>query len=108
MANFPMVPMTLVFDDYTTIICNGSRFIITADGDMRVEGSIKDAALGLIKYVIQAEFNEGTVSWELNKALRIEREDGEYYLECITPKRPVFWDELEKEFHRAAKMKAFW
>jgi len=108
MANFPMIPLTLDLDNATVILCNGSRLIINADGEIKVEGTIKDAALGLVKYVVQAEFSEGVVSWELNKALRIEREDGEYYLECITTKKPAFWDELEKEFHRTVKMKAFW
>jgi hypothetical protein len=108
MANFPMIPMTYQLDNVTLIIHNGTRFSIDSEGNMKVDGSVKDAAVGLIKYVVEAEFGGDVISWELNKAIRIEREDGQYYLECITAKRPTFWDELEKEFHRAVKMKAFW
>jgi hypothetical protein len=108
MANFPMIPMTHQLDNITLIIYNETKFSIDSEGGMKVEGSVKNAALGLIKYVVDTEFSEGVVSWELDKAIRIEREDGQFYLECITAKRPDFWDELEKEFHRANKMKAFW
>ena len=103
-----MIPMTLQLDIVTVIIHNGSRFSIDSEANMKIEGSVKDAALGLVKYVVEAEFGEDVVSWELNKAIRIEREDGQYYLECVAPNRPAFWDELEKEFYRVSKMKAFW
>jgi len=108
MANFPMIPMTWNLDDTTVIICNGSRLIIDKDGAVKVEGSIKDAALGLIKYVIQEEFSNGVISWELNHAVRIEYEDGHFSIEYVKPNKPAIWDELEREFYRAVKMKAFW
>lgn len=105
-----MIPMTLSYDDATVILCNGSRLTIDKYGNIKVEGSIKDVALGLVKYVVQPEFSEGVITWELNKALRIEQEDGKFYLEYVgpIPKKPPFWSELEKEFHRVAAMKAFW
>lgn len=108
MANFPMIPMTLDLDNVTVIICNGSRLLIDKDGKMAIEGSIKDAALGLVKYVVQTEFSDGCLSIEINHSLRIEREDGDFFIEYIKPNKPDFWDELEKEFYRAVKMKAFW
>lgn len=108
MANFPMIPMTLSLDDHTVIIHNGSRLIIDNRGEVKVEGSVKDAALGLVKYVIQNEFSDGVISWELNHAVRIEHEDGQFYIEYVKPNKPAIWDELEREFYRAVKMKAFW
>jgi hypothetical protein len=110
MANFPMgmIPVSWELDHATVIICNGSRLIIDEDGDVKVEGSVKNAALGLVKYVVQAEFSEGLISWELNHAVRIEREDGDFTIEYVKPKKPACWDELEREFYRAVKMKAFW
>lgn len=108
MANFPMIPMTLDLDNVTVIICNGSRLLIDKDGKIEVEGSVKDAALGIVKYVIQEEFSNGVISWELNHAIRIEYEDNEFTIEYVKPNKPACWDELEKEFYRAVKMKAFW
>lgn len=109
MANFPMIPMTLDMDNACVIICNGGRLIIGREGEVKVEGSIKDAALGLVKHVIQAEFNDGVISMDLNRTVRIERDlDGHFYIEYIKQNKPAFWDELEKEFYRLAKMKAFW
>jgi hypothetical protein len=107
MSNIPMIPMTFAIDDYTVIINNGSRLTITKEGDMWIDGSVKDAALGIIKYIIEPEFSDGVISWELNNALRIEYDD-QFTIEYIKPNKPACWDELEKEFYRIVKMKAFW
>lgn len=108
MSNIPMIPLTLDLDNITVIICNGSRLLIDREGQIVIEGSVKDAALGIVKYVIQEEFSNGVISWELNHAVRIEYEDGEFTIDYIKPKKPAIWDELEREFYRAVKMKAFW
>jgi hypothetical protein len=111
MANFPMVhllyPMTWSIEDTTTIICNGSRLIIDNEGDIKVEGSVKDAALGLIKYVVEAEYSPGLISWELNKAIRIEFDNG-FHIEYLKPNKPAVFDELAKEFYRIVKLRMFW
>lgn len=108
MANFPMIPMTLALDDCTTIIHNGSRLVITGDGEMFVEGRIKDAAVGLVKYVIWREYTPGLVSFELNKAVRIDLDKGITLKWIGDKKEPEFFAELVTEFKRTVKMKMFW
>jgi len=107
MANFPMVPMNWDFKDAIIIICNGSRLIIEQHGELRVEGSIKDAALGLVKYVVEAQWAPGLISWELNKVIRIEFDNG-FHIEYLKPNKPAIFDELAKEFHRIVRMRIFW
>lgn len=108
MANFPMIPMTWNLDNTTIILCNGTRFAIHADGNMIIEGKVKDAALGLVKYVIQNEYVRGINSWQINNALFIDFDETGWTIGCLSPEEPPFFAELAQEFHRTIKMKAFW
>jgi len=110
MANFPMgmIPVSWETDHKTTIICNGSRLIIGDKGDIKVEGAVKNAALGLVKCIIQGNFKDDLISWELNHAVRIERDGNDFTIEYLKPNKPACWAELEKEFYRVIKMKIFW
>lgn len=109
MANFPMGIIPVAWQPYnsTTIIHNGSRLAIHESGEMALDGNVKDAALGLVKYVVEREYFPGLVEIQLNKALSIDCENG-FSLSYIGEKKPEFWDELVREFDRAVKMKAFW
>lgn len=111
MANFPIanfsIPSTWSIDNSTAILCNGSRLAIHADGSIVLEGNVKDAALGLIKYVVDREWVPGLLEIQINKTISIECE-GDFKLCYIGKQKPEFWDELVREFNRAAKMKAFW
>jgi len=102
-----IIPTTWNLDNTTAILCNGGRLIIRSDGEMALEGSVKDAALGLIKYVVDRQCVPGLQEIQINKGLSIHYENG-LSIEYIGPKKPEFWDDLSREFNRVAKMKAFW
>lgn len=103
-----MIPMTWNLDDTTMIIHNGTRFAIHADGTMAIEGKIKDAALGLIKYIIQEEYVRGVTSWVLNNSLFIDFDETGWTIGCSSPEEPKFFAELAREFDKIIKMKVFW
>ncbi len=105
MANFPMVPMTWDLDNATFLEHEHGRLVIHRNEGMRLEGSVKDAALALMKYAT-SEFCQGCDSVILNDTLHIEYEDGIQF-SCAGDK-PPFWDELIKECDRIVRMRAFW
>jgi hypothetical protein len=74
---------------------------------MAIEGKVKDAALGLVKYVIQDDVREVT-SWQLNGALSIDFDSTGWTIGCLAPEEPPFFAELAHEFDRLIKMKVFW
>jgi hypothetical protein len=109
MSNIPMIPMTWNLDNTTMIIHNGTRFAIHTDGSMIIEGKVKDAALGLVKYVVQREYVRGVTSWVLNNSLLIDFDETGWTIGCLAPDgEPPFFAELAREFDRIIKMKVFW
>lgn len=111
MANFPMAsfPMNWSIDNTTFIVHKDTKFCVHANGDMSLEGSVKDAAYGVFKYVFEKEYAPGLVRIDLNNAITIHCE-GHVHLTLFDKgkKAPEFWDELVKEFDRIVKMKVFW
>lgn len=89
MSNTPMIPVGWETCYTMAILCNGSQLIINADGTMSLEGSAKDAAMGIIKYVIQPKLVSGISSWELNHVLRIEF-DGDFTISYLKDDKPEF------------------
>lgn len=113
MANFPMashrIPMNWSIDNTTFIIHKSAKFCVHNDGSMSLEGSVKDAAYALFKYVFEKEYAPGLCRIDLNEALTIYCEN-EVRLELYNKEKPApeFWNELVKEFNRIVKMKVFW
>lgn len=103
-----MIPMTWNLDNSTTIIHNDTKLAIHADGEMILEGNVKDAALGIVKYVVQREYVKGVQSWMINNTLFIDFDETGWTIGCLCPEEPKFFKELAIEFDRLIKMKAFW
>lgn len=94
-------------DNATIILHNGSRLAIHASGEMKLEGCIKDAALGLVKYVVEKEFRDGSNYILINRAISITKTEI-FIIAYEGEQKPEFWDELSSEFDRIIKMRAFW
>jgi hypothetical protein len=92
----------------TTIDYNGTNFSINSNGEMIINGSIKDAVLGLIHYVIDKEYCNGITNWQINHALSIDFNESGWIIKSLGEHEPDFFEEFSKEFYRAIKMKVFW
>ena len=107
MANTPMVPMVWNLADCVVITHSNSKFVLHANGESYIEGPIGNVAIGLVKYIVEREYAPGLIAIELNKSLRIDI-DKNFTLEWIGNDKPMFIDDLSKEFERVIRMKAFW
>jgi hypothetical protein len=114
MSNIPMSFTHLIpigfgaMKDKTIITHQGSTLSIDSDGEMLLDGSSKMIALGLVKYIIESEWQLGMISFELNHVLRIESNDNIFSIHYVKDNKPDFFDELVKDFNRVVNMKAFW
>lgn len=108
MANFPMISMNWDLDNSTLFLCNGSRLAIHRDGTMSLEGTTKDAAMALVKYVVQSDLVDQCISMTLNESIKIEAVGKTYELIYLKKDKPEFWDDLVREFNKIIRMKAFW
>lgn len=94
-------------DNCMIILHNGSRLYIYPSGPMVLEGNVKDAALGLVKYVVEKEYTPGLMHISFDDCLLIDFRDG-CTISYTQENKPEFWDELQTEFNRIIKMRAFW
>ena len=108
MSNIPMISMNWDLDKQTLFLCNGSRLAICRDGTIMLDGTTKDAAMALVKYVIQSDLVDQCISMTLNESVKIEAVGKTYELTYLKKDKPEFWDELVREFNKIIKMKAFW
>lgn len=95
------------FRDGTLIVHEGSSLYIDYLGNMELVGSVKNVAMGLLKYIIEEEWTSGMIRYELNHVLKVEYDNG-FYISYMKDNKPYFFDELTKEFDRLVRMKAFW
>lgn len=102
-----MVPITWNLADCTQITHDQGKITIHANGECKIEGPIKDAAIGLFYFIIEQEYNSGLVSIEINKCLRVDLSKN-FEVEWLGQDKPEYFDELVQEFKRVTKMKAFW
>ena len=109
MINNPswIIPGSSGSDSDITLPSKGSILVLDGNGTMYLEGSVKLAALDLVKYASN-EYSHGLVKISFNNVLIISFKDGiELQLVSLT-KKPDFWDELVQEFNKIVKMKIFW
>lgn len=87
---------------------NGSRIGFRADGEILLDGSLKDTAIALIKYVVDQEYVVGLNSIEINKCVKINVKEN-FALSYVGKKAPpTFWDAFVIEYNRIIRMRAFW
>lgn len=106
MANFPMsFPVTWDIDNTTYIKNERATLAVHRDSTVMLEGPVKEAALALLDYAINAQ--DSCIGMELNGALNIDYEHG-ISISFVGNKKPEFWDDLLAEFNRLKKMRVFW
>lgn len=108
MSNLPMVPMVWDLNLVTIISINESRIGFRADGEVLLEGNLKDAALAFVKYIVDRECTDGTVRVEINKCVAIDCKDNFTLSYMGDKEKPEFWDEFVEEYDRIIRMRAFW
>lgn len=112
MANFPMnplkVPVTWDLNLVTVVSHNQSKIGFRGDGEVLLEGNLKDAALAFVKYVVDRECTDGTVRVEINKCVSIDCANN-FELSYVGEKEePEFWNDFVQEYNRIIRMRAFW
>jgi len=108
MANIPMsFPVTWHVDNTIYINNINASIAVNTDGTILLKGSIKEAALALIKYAVDENKFNLCIELSINKSLVINYLNGIniYFKGNI---KPDFWDELICECERIKKMKVFW
>lgn len=112
MANSPgisyQIPGYYGIPDATIIEHGDAQITINWDGKILIHGPVKDAAMALMKYVVD-EGSSGVVSMTHNNCLHIDYKDG-INISYVGREddKPPLWDELMSECTRIQKLMAFW
>lgn len=92
----PYGPLRLSYNKTTMQICWN---------EIVIDGDVKDAAMALAKLVF--DLNDGSISTSWEGILKANHGNGDFSLEYLLKNRPIFFNELNEQFERICKLKAF-
>lgn len=70
-----------------------------------IDGDVKDAAMALAKLVF--DLNDGSISTSWEGILKAHHDNDNFSLEYLLENKPAFFNELNEQFERICKLKAF-
>lgn len=100
-------------EDSTIMKHNNTSLIISNDGTLEINGTIKDAAYALFKVILQLSQDSTSISY--NNCILVKSKEfitiewigrGIINSNLVKPK-PKFWDEFKLQFEELNSLKAF-
>lgn len=84
---------------------NGDGLVIYSNGNIKIIGTIKNAALALVNYIFH-EFDRELVTLTINNSIQVKFENN-IIVSCLGPNKPEWFDEFTEEFNKIIELKAF-